>query len=90
MLTTIVALSRRECVFAATIAFEARPAPSAAPTLQLGILSEPLSGDLAVAAKAWALTNRGRLGLHPASTLTFDVGFATHLGAAFALPAARR
>ncbi len=81
MLTTIVATLTAANVFSPTVAFEARPNPSAAPTLQLGILSEPLTGDLSVAAKAWALTNRARLGLHPASTLTFDVGFATRFGA---------
>ncbi|MDP3234884.1 MAG: MYXO-CTERM sorting domain-containing protein [Myxococcales bacterium] len=81
MLTTIVAMLTAANVFSPTIAFEARPTPGAAPTLQLGVLSEPLAGDLAVAAKTWALSNRVRLGLHPASTLTFDVGFATRFGA---------
>ena len=33
------------------------------------MLSEPLTGDLSLSAKAWALSNRERLGLHPATTL---------------------
>lgn len=81
MLTTLVACLTAANVFTPTISFEARPSPAAPPTLQLGVLSEPLSGDLPAAARAWALTNRERLGLHPASTLRFDVGFATRFGA---------
>lgn len=81
MLTTLIASLTAANVFLPTIAFETRPGPTAAPTLQLGVLSEPLAGNLAVAARAWALTNRARLGLHPASTLHFDVGFATRFGA---------
>jgi uncharacterized protein (TIGR03382 family) len=81
MLTTIVACLTAANVFTPTVTFEARPSPAAPPTLVLGELSVPLTGDLPVAAKAWALTNRERLGLHPASTLRFDVGFATRFGA---------
>lgn len=81
MLSTIVATLTAANVFTPTIAFEARPSAVGAPTLQLGVLSEPLTGDLSLSAKAWALTNRERLGLHPATTLRFDVGFATRFGA---------
>lgn len=81
MLTTIVATLTAANVFTPTVAFETRPAPTAAPTLMLGVLSEPLAGDLTLAARDWALSNRARFGLHPASTLRFDVGFATRFGA---------
>jgi hypothetical protein len=81
MLTTIVATFTAANVFVPVISHDARPTPTASPTLQLGVLSEPLTGELSTAAKTWALTNRAGLGLHPASTLTFEVGFATRFGA---------
>ncbi|MCA3013562.1 MAG: hypothetical protein INH41_14360, partial [Myxococcaceae bacterium] len=77
LLTTLVAING----FVPQVAFESRPSPDQAPTLLLGVLSEPLRGDLSLAARSWALSNRERLGLHPASTLVFDVGFATRWGA---------
>ncbi|MCU0698253.1 MAG: hypothetical protein MUC96_17240 [Myxococcaceae bacterium] len=77
ILTSLIAING----FVPQVAFESRPSPDQAPTLQLGVLSEPLRGDLSLAARTWALSNRERLGLHPASTLVFETGFATRFGA---------
>lgn len=81
MLTSFASLVLAANVFTPTIVLETRPSPEAPPTLQLGVLSAPLMGELSSSALAWALSNRGALGLHPASTLVFDAGFTTRFGA---------
>jgi hypothetical protein len=77
VLSSVIAING----FVPQVSFESRPSPDQGPTLQLGLLSEPLRGDLSLSARGWALTNRERLGLHPSSTLVFDTGFATRWGA---------
>lgn len=81
MLSTIITTLVAANGFTPVVAFEDRLTPSGAPALQLGVLSEPLVGELSAAAKAWALGRREALGLHPASTLTFEAGFQTRFGA---------
>ncbi len=81
MLTIIVASVTAANVFVPTVTHDLRPSPQSAPTLELGLLSEPLPGDLSISAKAWALGKREHYGLHPNSSLRFDVGFATKFGA---------
>jgi hypothetical protein len=81
MSALLLAATLAASAFTPTVTFETRPSPTGAPTLQLGILSEELKGDFAVAAKSWALANRQRLGMHPASTLRFEAGFQTRFGA---------
>ncbi len=55
--------------------------PSAPPRFELGVLSEPLQGDLAQAALQWGLTHRARYGLSPLATLRVADGFQTRFGA---------
>lgn len=81
MLTIIVASVVAANVFIPTVTQEVRPSPQSAPTLELGLLSAPLPGDLSQSAKQWALSRREHYGLHPNSSLRFDVGFATRFGA---------
>lgn len=50
-----------------------------------GILSSPLQGDLPQAARAWALSRRGELGLPADSTLVNGESFGTRFGASFHL-----
>ncbi len=83
MLTSLLATLTAANVFVPTVTFEARPSPTAAPTMQVGVLSEPLTGELSSAVRAWALTHGAPLGLNPASTLKFEVAFATRFGASF-------
>jgi hypothetical protein len=54
-------------------------------TLQRGVLSAPLGGDLPAAAREWALSHRDALGLPPGSTLTSANAFGTRFGASFHL-----
>lgn len=81
MLSALTAAILSANGFVPTVTFDVRPTPTAAPTLQLGVLSEPLTGELSASAKAWALSRRNELGLHPQSTLVFETGFATRFGA---------
>jgi len=56
-----------------------------AKTLDRGLLSAPLSGDLSLSARAWALSRRGELGLPPDSTLVVGPIFGTRFGASIHL-----
>src|SRR5450432_3136157 len=54
-------------------------------TLQRGVLSAPLTGDLSQAARACALSKRLERGLPPDSTLDIADSLGTRLGASFHL-----
>ncbi len=54
-------------------------------TLQRGIQSAPLTGELSSAARLWALSKRTELGLPPDSTLDNADSFGTRFGASFHL-----
>lgn len=54
-------------------------------TLDLGTLSEPLQGDLNVAARAWALSQRERYSLPLTSSLRSAEAMGTRFGASFHL-----
>ncbi len=56
-----------------------------AKTLDRGLLSAPLSGDLSLAARAWALSRRSELGLPPDSSLAVGPIFGTRFGASIHL-----
>jgi hypothetical protein len=51
------------------------------PRLLIGELSEPLEGDLTVAARDWALRNRDLVGLPKLATLELDAAFHSRFGA---------
>jgi hypothetical protein len=56
-----------------------------APSLELGVLSEPLEGELVAAVRAWALSQRARYGLPAHSTLRSLEALGTRFGASFHL-----
>lgn len=60
--------------------------PRGSLTLAAGILSEPLQGDLRLAARAFALFKRAELGLPQGTTLADAEAFGTAFGASFHLP----
>ena len=60
-------------------------APNGLPSLQVGVLSEPLTGELSSAVTAWSLSQRARFGVPATSSLKFSHAFATRFGASFHL-----
>lgn len=56
-----------------------------APKLELGLLSQPLTGELVSSVRGWALTQRERYGLPAASQLKSTDAFSTRFGASFHL-----
>ncbi|MBL8952285.1 MAG: hypothetical protein JNK82_16015, partial [Myxococcaceae bacterium] len=56
-----------------------------AKTFDRGLLSTPLHGDVTLAARAWALSRRGELGLPPDSDLVVARTFGTRFGASIHL-----
>src|SRR5262245_26333673 len=54
-------------------------------TVQRGVLSAPLTGELSSAARGWALAHRADLALPPDSTLVNAESFGTRFGASFHL-----
>jgi hypothetical protein len=54
-------------------------------SLELGVLSDPLHGDLVSAVRAWALSQRARYGLPANANLKSADAFATRFGASFHL-----
>ena len=58
---------------------------SAAPKLEIGVLSAPLSGELSEAVRSWALSQCAHYGLPAAFALTFVEAFSTRFGASFHL-----
>lgn len=55
------------------------------PTLEQGVLSAPLQGELTAAVRTWALSQRQRYGLPATATLTSTDAFSTRFGASFHL-----
>jgi len=59
--------------------------PTGVPTLQIGQLSEPLTGELSSAVQAWSSSQRSTFAVPAVSSLKFSHAFATRFGASFHL-----
>lgn len=67
------------------VVIERLDAANGSPALQLGQLSQPLTGELSAAVQAWSLSQRATFKLPAVSTLRFSHAFATRFGGSFHL-----
>jgi len=80
MLTALVSLFAAASTFQPTVTQQVMAPDGLAPKLEIGVLSEPLRGELTGAAKAWGLANGARYGLPAGATLRVAEAFGTRWG----------
>ncbi len=85
MLSTLVSLLAAASTFQPSVSQRVVTQDALGPKVELGVLSEPLRGELSSAARAWALAHRGRWALPAVSTLETAESFGTRFGASFHL-----
>jgi len=85
MLSTVVSMLAAATVVQPVPTHQLLTGDGAHPKAEVGVLSAPLTGELRAGVKGWALSQRDRYGLPPASTLDSREAFATRFGASFHL-----
>lgn len=80
MLIALVSLLAAATTFEPTVTHQVLASDGLVPKLELGVLSEPLRGELTGAARAWGLAHGARYGLPAGSTLRVAEAFGTRFG----------
>ncbi len=85
MLSTFASFVLAASVFTPQLSQQIVTPNTGAPTLEVGVLSAPLQGEIVGAVRAWALSQREHYGLPASSSLISVENFTTRFGASFHL-----